>query len=428
MAKDGSAPKRKRGAPRKATRGQVLDIATRLINRRGVVATLLADVAREIGVTRMAMYQHVADREDLVFQCYVQSCDRLDDEVAQAASTAGGAIEQIRVMLRRLLGPEAPALCAIVEPGLLPEDKRREVERRFDAVIARIVALLDAGHRDGIVRACDFEIVARALINTLFWAPLAMLWNRRRLEITGPSMLQSAECLFFDGWASDRSAAVEYRPLDIETLTSPVADAFDRAAVGDAKRERILAAASRLFNSKGIDSTTLEDIAAAIGATPRTLYHNVGDKETLVAECYFRMMRMGIHLQSAAFDQPGPKLPGYIAFQKAWALTQMRADLSPLMPLAGFEMLSAKHQARFYGYADELTVLTLAHVQQGVVDGSMRPIGTFATALQAGVLGWLARASYTDAAQQEHVAREIAMLLAVGIRAIERGPANAVHF
>ena len=113
MAKDGSASKRKRGAPRKATRGQVLDIATRLINRRGVVATLLADVAREIGVTRMAMYQHVADREDLVFQCYVQSCDRLDDEVAQAASTAGGAIEQIRVMLRRLLGPEAPALCAI---------------------------------------------------------------------------------------------------------------------------------------------------------------------------------------------------------------------------------------------------------------------------------------------------------------------------
>ena len=93
----------------------------------------------------------------------------------------------------------------------------------------------------------------------------------------------------------------------------------------------------------------------------------------------------------------------------------------------GWVWLRQRGQAA-WTWRQKLTVLTLAHVQQGVVDGSMRPIGTFATALQAGVLGWLARASYTDAAQQEHVAREIAILLAVGIRAIEREPANAVHF
>ena len=88
-----------------------------------------------------------------------------------------------------------------------------------------------------------------------------------------------------------------------------------------------------------------------------------------------------------------------------------------------------EHDNRDYALTLKTVLLgALAHVQQGVVDGSMRPIGTFATALQAGVLGWLARASYTDAAQQEHVAREIAMLLAVGIRAIEREPANAMRF
>jgi AcrR family transcriptional regulator len=395
----------------------VLDIATRQINRRGVVATLLADVAREIGVTRMAMYQHVADREDLVFQCYLRSCDILDAEVASAAEI-GGALDQVRTLILRLLGPEAPELCAIVEPGLLPKDKYQEVEGRFDAVVAAIVALLEAGRHAGEIRDCDFDVVARALINTLFWVPLAALWNRRRLGITGASILQSAESLFLDGWASDRAAPIDYEPLDLDPLTSPVADAFDRAAVNDAKRERILAAASAQFNRKGIDSTTLEDIAAAIGATPRTLYHNVGDKETLVAECYFRMMRMGIHLQSEALKRPGQKLPSHIAFIHAWARTQMRQDLSPLMPLTGFEMLSPEHQARYYGYADELTVLVLAHIQQGVVDGSIRPMGTFATTLQAGVLGWLTRSSF-GADEQEHVAYETAMLLAIGIRAIE---------
>ena len=38
-------------------------------------------------------------------------------------------------------------------------------------------------------------------------------------------------------------------------------DITDRDAVGDAKRETLLAIASRLFNSKGIDSTSLEEIA-----------------------------------------------------------------------------------------------------------------------------------------------------------------------
>jgi len=414
------APSRRgRGAPRKATRDQVLEIATRQINRRGVAGTLLADVAREIGVTRMAMYQHVADREDLAFQCYLRSCDILEAEVARAGETAG-AIEQVRALLVRLLGPETPELCAIVELGLLPEDKRQAIETRFDAVVAGIVTLLENGRRNGLVRDCDFEIVARAIINALFWTPLAALWNRRRLGVTSASILQSAEELILEGWAADRHAPLDYKPLDLEGLTLPIADAFDRTAVIDAKRERILATASRLFNRKGIDSTTLEDIASEIGATPRTLYHNVGDKETLVAECYFRMMRMGIHLQSEALAQDGPALLGSIAFQHAWARTQMRNDLSPLMPLTGFDMLSDAHKARFYGYADELTVITLAHVQQGNVDGSIRPLGTFATALQAGVLGWLARADFAEPEEQERIAREIAMLLAIGIKATDR--------
>jgi AcrR family transcriptional regulator len=67
---------------------------------------------------------------------------------------------------------------------------------------------------------------------------------------------------------------------------------FDREAQFDAKREKILAAASQLFNRRGVDTTSLDDIAAAVGATKRTLYHYVGDKQTILSACYARTHRI----------------------------------------------------------------------------------------------------------------------------------------
>src|SRR5262249_47330083 len=107
---------RKRGAPRKITRDDVLAAATRQINRRGVLATLLKDVAGDLGVTRMTIYQHAEDREDLVFQCYRQTCATLKARIVETVAAQGGAIESIGILLDRLLGADASEMCAIVEP------------------------------------------------------------------------------------------------------------------------------------------------------------------------------------------------------------------------------------------------------------------------------------------------------------------------
>src|SRR5262249_1377701 len=157
-----------------------------------------------------------------------------------------------------------------------------------------------------------------------FWATLSNLWNRGQIE-QGRPLLATAEELFFNGWAVDRRQDLGFEPFDLTPLTSPIGDAFDRQSLNQANRDRILPAPSHLFNRKGIDSTTLEEIAAAINATPRALYHNIGDKKTVVAECYFRTLRMAIHLQTQANARPGSKLLSGTAFQHAWARAQMRS-------------------------------------------------------------------------------------------------------
>ena len=50
-------------------------------------------------------------------------------------------------------------------------------------------------------------------------------------------------------------------------------------------RERIITAATEAFTSKGIKSITMDDIAAALGISKRTLYEVFADKESLLKEC-----------------------------------------------------------------------------------------------------------------------------------------------
>lgn len=67
-------------------------------------------------------------------------------------------------------------------------------------------------------------------------------------------------------------------------MTEHGKDASQRADL----RERIVVAAMEAFRSKGIKSITMDDIAAALGISKRTLYEVFSDKESLLKECILK--------------------------------------------------------------------------------------------------------------------------------------------
>lgn len=56
------------------------------------------------------------------------------------------------------------------------------------------------------------------------------------------------------------------------------------AAPAGSRRTEILAAAARLFHEQGVASTTMQQLAAAVGLLKGSLYHHVQSKEALVGE------------------------------------------------------------------------------------------------------------------------------------------------
>lgn len=64
------------------------------------------------------------------------------------------------------------------------------------------------------------------------------------------------------------------------------AEPSSRAVTQEKRRRRILAAATELFEARGFEGTTTDDIAAAASVTKRTLYRYVGSKEQLLFEIH----------------------------------------------------------------------------------------------------------------------------------------------
>lgn len=68
-------------------------------------------------------------------------------------------------------------------------------------------------------------------------------------------------------------------------MTEHGKDASQRAEL----RERIIETATNAFTKEGIKSITMDDIAAALGISKRTLYEVFADKESLLKECILKV-------------------------------------------------------------------------------------------------------------------------------------------
>ncbi|HVY02917.1 MAG TPA: TetR/AcrR family transcriptional regulator, partial [Caulobacterales bacterium] len=332
----GAAAARRKRAPKKSRRDQLLDEAARQLNARGVSLTSLTDVADQLGVSRAALYYYVDDREDLVFQVYRRSCEILARHLGESARSEHHALDVVREFVASTLDPDEPEIAALSELGLLRPAERETIMALYEGVVARLAYVLEAGAGAGEIRPCDFTIAARCIISMIYWTPLSVRWTMAASPVTRAQVINQINDVLAFGSASDRTKIVDPPRIDLSPLIAPKVAAFARDALSDAKREIITLTASRMFNAKGVDTTSLEEIAAELGATKRTLYHYVGDKQALISACYDRAYRIYFFLHDTAAAMDLSVSESTVAATRAYAEAQQRKDLSPLRPLVGF--------------------------------------------------------------------------------------------
>jgi AcrR family transcriptional regulator len=373
----------------RATRhAALLDVAAQEFNARGIAGASIGRIAKGMGLTRAAVYYYVKDRDELAAQCYRRSCEIMASDLDAAGKVSGDGLARMLAYVRTALDP-GRAPCAVLGELDYFEGRTREaIHRAHASNVERLRGFIRAGIADGSIRPCDDEIVAETLVGTVAWIPLSVDWVEGTDETFRARTVESLVDLVVNGYSKD-PGFVFVPPVGIESFFPPQANAFDRRAASAAKLEQLLMTASQLFNRRGIDGTSLDDITAELGATKGALYHYLDNKTDLVVRCHRRATALFDAFVDAAekYGRNGIErgLIGLYLNVQAHA-----SGLSPLIQLAGSSALppaarreirrrSRALQQRFEGFG-----------RQGLADGSLRKVDFGAVAqLGAGAFEWM---------------------------------------
>lgn len=149
----------------------VLRRAIELFNRQGYDATSVGDLARELGVTKSAVYHHVSSKSDLLKQALDEALDSLEAALDQAHHAPGlSPYERLRTAVEssvEVLVDHLPAVTLLLrvrgnsDIELSALDRRR----RIDDALAEMVR--DAASDGALREDLEPELVSRLLFGTV---------------------------------------------------------------------------------------------------------------------------------------------------------------------------------------------------------------------------------------------------------------------
>jgi AcrR family transcriptional regulator len=408
------------GAPprvdREARRDALLEAAAVEFNARGVSRASLSRIAKAKGLTRAAVYYYVRDRDDLVFHAYRKSCEVMAADLDRARAAAGDALEQLAAFVRLSLDPERSPTAVLSDLDYLAGDARAAIAAAHARNVATLRAIVRTGVDAGAVRPCDDEIVAQSIIGMIAWTPQSQAWVDGADAGYRARTVEALVDLLLNGQAADRDFAFT-SPISIRAFFPPAPNPFDRAAVAEAKLEHLLMTASRVFNRRGIDGASLDDVVGAMGATKGALYHYLDNKAELIVRCHDRAATLYERIVEAADAHGGTGLEkGAVGLH---LLVQAQASgLAPLTQMVGHDALPAAFRQALRRRNRALQRRYEGFGGLGLQDGSFRDIDFNAVSqLSAGTFEWLPKWFDTHDPRAEAIlAEEIVRLITTGLR------------
>ncbi|WP_397606408.1 TetR/AcrR family transcriptional regulator [Sphingorhabdus sp.] len=380
-----TASRPKRAVKREA----LLDEATRQINMRGAGAVSLNAIAEAAGLSRNTLYYYVSDRADLAFRCYLRTCETNTEDLAIAIEQGSNIRERIEHYIARTLTHSSHPLAVLSDQDFLPEPQRSAIGELNRRNVETLQALINDGIESGQIRAVQSEVAAQALLGMLNWSQLSAMWLGQR-DGRGFRRRASAAIadLFFNGIAANREERFTNSLDAAQLITQPV-NPFDRIQASQQKMLQLIGAASRLFNRRGLDGASLDEIGAGVGVTKGAVYHYFDDKTDLILRCYERAFELYDIFMDAAIAQ------GTNGFERSMAVMHLNCQAQasaapPLMLQPGLWALPEAQRNRFIAAASGLWKRSNAMLQAGVHDGSCRHCDAAMIAeASAGAFLWL---------------------------------------
>ena len=400
---------------RDRTRERLLEAAALEMNLMGAASLNLMDVGKAVGMSRNALYHYVKNRDDLIYQTYLRSVEALADNLTEARKREGTAKGQLRWLIEVQLAADRREQVVLKNSDALPPAERDIIEKLNNSNVQIICGIFTEGVKNGEFRQIDPAIATHVLLGLMDWA---QLWYRFTYGSSIKAIEKRAAAaivvdqIMLKGIAASRSWLPAAAPY-LEHITASNFDIFDGEYINERKRLRVIGAASAMFARRGIEPTSLDDVAAAIKSTKGAVYHYFDNKTDLLLACYERTFDLfDLYINNAKVETDNP-LDELLVILNLHCQAHASPH-PPLVPLARLSSLPALQAERVVAITQRLY-----KTQQAAVANKSCKIGSSAVIdLSLGASVWVNKwLSDNPGVDARNLASTICSIYSVGVLA-----------
>lgn len=163
-------PFESRRRARDEKRHAILRLALSMFLEEGYHRTTMNEIARRLNITKPALYNYFAGKEDIVVECYRVGIDMFDSIVAAKTVIGSSGLERLRTAIRayaHMMTVEFGMCVVRVDDRDLSQDTRTLVAQAKAGPDATFRGLIADGIADGSISPRDIKLTGMIIIGAL---------------------------------------------------------------------------------------------------------------------------------------------------------------------------------------------------------------------------------------------------------------------
>jgi AcrR family transcriptional regulator len=352
----------------------ILSEAARLFNYQGTRATTLGDIATRIGLTKTSLYYYARNKSELVYKCYLVSCDAGDEIMTEAEKDSATGLECLTNFVKAFFarGDEIgqrrrPHIAILTEIPTLAPERRKEIKARVDRHFNTLLRFVERGIEDGSISECAPIPTTQAFLSLVNWS---YVWYGRIPFDKRADTVEQLITLIKHG--------ISARPYSLEEVRFPefnhrLPDGFDREEQNELKRIAFLRAGSMMFNQRGYMGTSLDEIASQLNVTKGAFYYHIKNKEDLLYQCFKRTLELENQMIDLA-SSAGTNGAGKIELLLRYLFNIQHSDEGPLIRYRSLPSMNQDHRLDILQMTEGTSERIGTLIAEGIEDGSIRDV------------------------------------------------------
>ena len=345
-----------------ARRNAIIASAVEVVNRRGVRGMTLGDVTASLNLVPTGVIYYFKNKEELAAAAFLRALERY--EALIAAAMAAPQADRVSAFVADYFDFRRRVEVGEAEEIALFNDVRalgcRAVNEAYVEMFRRARGLLPGCA--GLSRD-QRNTRAHLLLSQLSWANG---WLDRWEPDDYGRVAARVESVLLDGLTAPGRPLPAARPI---TLVDP------EARDARSSPEMFLRAATQLINDEGYHGASVERISARLNVSKGAFYHHNETKDELVEACFQRTFDLMWRAIREAEAAGGSGLQVLVSLAHALVVHQVQGD-APLLRTSALTTVPEAIHARLMDKIQRITLRFSSIVNDGVADGSIRPVDT----------------------------------------------------